>query len=101
MDPSNNKALITARIMPYFKITKEPVNPTNERSNGLQNGQVVVKKLINAPTKPTFAGCRDFCLFLTANTWREMRSPPKIENITKKVTLVEVKAILIFFNPNL
>lgn len=83
--------LIIASANPNFNIAIEPENPINERSNGLQNGQVVLKKLMKAPIKPTFADFKDFCLFLIANTCNEIRRPPKRENKTTNEMLTLVK----------
>lgn len=91
IETNNKTALINARANPYFSIANEPENPISERSNGLQNGQVTLKKLMNAPIKPIFADFRDFCLFLMANTCNDIRTPPKIENNITNVMLTLVK----------
>jgi len=77
IETKSNSMLIIASANPYFKIANEPENPISERSRGLQKGQVVLKKLIKAPIKPTFADFNAFCLFLIANTCNEIRMPPK------------------------
>lgn len=52
IEPSNRRILTNAKTKPNFKIAIEPVRPNREISNGLQNGQVVAKKLINMPVVP-------------------------------------------------
>lgn len=99
METNNSTILSNARGMPYFKTAKEPEKPINDRSRGLQKGHVVVKKLRNAPIKPTLETI-DFCLLLTAKTCNAINAPPRIENITKNKALILVKAILILSSPN-
>lgn len=93
-------ALTNASVNPYFKIAIEPENPISESKNGLQNGQVTLKKLRKAPKNPTLADFNILCLFLMAKTCNEIRMPPKIENKTKNIPLTAVKEMLTYFNPD-
>ncbi len=52
IEPSKRRILTNAKTRPYFKIAIEPESPKNEINNGLQNGQVVAKKLTNIPPTP-------------------------------------------------
>jgi hypothetical protein len=87
--------------MPNFNIVKEPENPKKDSNNGLQKGQVTLKKLKNVPKKPIFADFKDFCLSLMAKICNAISMPPRIENTVTNPMLTEVNEKFRFSMPNL
>lgn len=52
IEPNKSKMLANANTRPNFKTTIDPERPKSEINSGLQNGQVVAKKLTNIPLIP-------------------------------------------------
>ena len=52
IEPTKRSMLTIAKIKPNFRIAIDPERPKSEIKSGLQNGQVVAKKLTNIPLNP-------------------------------------------------